>query len=444
MAFLSARVRYTPTEIERATMSRVMWRLIPLLMLCYSAAFLDRINVGFAGLTMNKTLGFSSAVFGFGGGIFFWGYFLFEIPSNLVLNRVGARRWIARIMITWGLVSALTAFVWSEYSFYAARFLLGVAEAGFYPGVILYVTWWFPRRYRARAVGFFMTATAASNIAGSLASGYLLTLDGVLGLHGWQWLFLVEALPPLVLGVVVLFCLTDNPAKAHWLSAEQRSWLTDRIALERQQQPSGSAFSLSAFMRDPRTWLFTLVYFGQNVTGYGLNLFMPQIMSRFGAAPGQLGLITSIPYMFGVTAIVLFGIFSDWSGRRTLTVGTACLMSCLGLALSSQLGDPMLMFSVLMIAQMGQSSIGPTFWPLPTAMISGTAAAGGIALINSVGNLGGFFGPYLMGVVRDATNSLNWGMLAISSGTLVSAVVVFALGSDKRLGRVPHVANATE
>src|ERR1700722_6733775 len=257
----------TIEPIERETIARVRRRLIPLLFICYYAAYLDRVNVGFGALQMNKALGFTGTVFGLGSGIFFVGYFLFEIPSNLILEKVGARRWIARILLPWGIISALNAFVWDATSFYGVRFLLGLAEAGYYPGIILFLTWWFPSRYRARMIAQFMTAIPVAVVTGSIVSGYILGLDGGLGLQGWQWLFIIEALPAVVLSFVVYFCLTDGPADAQWLLPEQRAWLSRRLATERSNRESIRRYKLGETLCNPRVWALTLIYFGQNVTG---------------------------------------------------------------------------------------------------------------------------------------------------------------------------------
>ena len=433
---LALQVNRSP--LERATMAKVTRRLIPLLMVCYFTAYLDRVNVGFAALTMNKALGFSAAVFGVGSGIFFVGYFLFEIPSNLLLAKVGARRWIARILVTWGIISGLTAFVWGEWSFYGVRFLLGLAEAGFYPGIILYLTWWFPSYYRSRIIGTFMTAIPISIIMGSIVSSQLLLLDGWLGLQGWQWLFIVEAIPPVILGVAVMLYLTDGPAHAKWLQPDQQRWLVERLAAERAQRESIRHYTLGETFLNPRVWLLTLVYFGQNVSGYGFVLFLPQIVSKFGASIGQVGLITAVPYVFGGLAMVAWGWHSDRTGERNKHAATACLVAFAGLAVCVFIDNPVIMMAALVLAQMGQSAIAPTFWTLPTAMLSGTAAAGGIAMINAVGNLGGFLGPSMVGLIKDATGSFSLGLLAISMGALVGAVVLLALGHDRRLEHAPR------
>ena len=423
--------------IEKETMRRVTRRLVPLLMVSYFAAYLDRVNVGFAALTMNKALGFSAAVFGIGSGIFFLGYFLFEIPSNLILSKVGARKWIARILLTWGVISAGTAFVTGTWSFLGIRFLLGLAEAGFYPGIILYLTWWFPSAYRSRIIGIFMTAIPISIVTGSLVSGQILRLGAWGGLQEWQWLFILEAVPAIILGVVVMFYLTDGPEQAHWLRPDQRQWLIGRLAAERSQKEAIRQYSFAETMRNSRVWLLTLVYFGQNVTGYGLVLFLPQIVKRFGVGVGMNGLISALPFAAAAVAMVLWGLHSDRTGERNLHAAAACFLNFAGLAVCVLLHSPVLLMIAIILAQMGQSAIAPPFWTLPTAMLSGTAAAGGIALINAVGNLGGFLGPYMMGSIRDATGSFSIGLLAIAMGALVSSIVLLVLGHDRRLEAVP-------
>jgi MFS transporter, ACS family, tartrate transporter len=429
----------TLEPLERETIPRVARRLLPLLMLGYFCAYLDRVNVGFAGLTMNKALGFSAAAFGFGSGVFFIGYFLAEVPSNLILEKVGARRWIARILITWGIISGLTAFVWNEWSFYGIRFLLGLAEAGFYPGIILYMTWWFPSYYRARMMGIFQSASVISLIIGPIVSAQLLQMDGFLGVQGWQWLFIVEALPPVMMGVVVLIWLTDHPRQAAWLRADQREWLEARIESERAQRESVHRYELGEALRNPRVWWLTLVYFGQNVSNYGLLIFLPQIIKAFGVSTEMTGWISAIPFVFAAFAMIYWGRHSDMSGERIKHVAGACLVCAAGLGVCILIGisHPVIIMIALIIGIMGQQSIAPTFWSLPTAMLSGTAAAGGIALINAVGNLGGFVGPYAFGLIKDASGSDTVALLAIAAAPVVSAIVLLSLGHDTRLERIP-------
>jgi MFS transporter, ACS family, tartrate transporter len=432
------------SELERQTMRRVARRLLPLLMACYFIAYLDRVNVGFASLTMNKALGFSSAVYGFGGGIFFLGYFIFEVPSNVLLSKVGARVWIARILVTWGIISGLTAAITGPWSFYSIRFLLGIAEAGFFPGIILYLTWWFPSYYRSRIIGVFMAAIPVSNILGSIVSGFLLDLDGWMGVAGWQWLFILEAAPAIVLGVAFWLYMTDWPSQAHWLTDEQRGWLITRLEAEQTQREAIHKFSLAQALTNKRVLLLSLVYFGGTFSGYGIVLFQPQIVHRLAAGFGMTGLINAIPYVFAACAMVVWGRHSDRTGERPRHVAIAYSVSAAGLVLTSMMADPFLTMTMLVIAAMGQSSTGPTFWSLPTAMLSGTAAAGGIALINALGNLGGFFGPYAFGIIKDATGgSFMYGLMVLALGPIMSASVVLALGHDRRLEHIPGRAKQT-
>jgi MFS family permease len=430
------------TELERATMRRVARRLLPLLILCYFVAYLDRVNVGFAALTMNHALGFTAAVYGFGSGIFFLGYFIFEVPSNVLMSKIGARIWIARILITWGIISAGTAFIVGPVSFYSVRFALGIAEAGFFPGIILYLTWWFPSYYRSRIVGIFMAAIPISNIVGSLVSGVLLNLDGWLGLAGWQWLFIIEAVPAVVLGIVFWIYMTDWPAQAHWLAPAQREWLIARLAAEQTRREAIRSYTLKEALLDRRVLLLSLVYFGGTFSGYGIVLFQPQIVHRLAEGFGMTGVINAIPYVFAAAAMVLWGQHSDRTGERSWHVAIAYSVSSAGLIATSLMVDPIMTMTMLVIAAMGQSSTGPTFWTLPTAMLTGTAAAGGIALINALGNLGGFFGPYVFGLIKDATGgSFTVGLIVIALGPIMSASVVLMLGHDRRLEHIPASGN---
>jgi MFS transporter, ACS family, tartrate transporter len=417
--------------IETETMRRVARRLLPLLMAGYFAAYLDRVNVGFAALTMNQALGLSPAIFGIGSGIFFLGYFAFEIPSNLILSKVGARRWIARILLTWGVISGVTAFVTGMWSFLGIRLLLGLAEAGFYPGIILYLTWWFPSYYRSRIIGIFMTAIPISIVTGSLISSQILRLGAWGGLEGWQWLFILEALPAVVLALVFMLYLTDTPEQATWLKPEQRDWLVQRLAAERSEQEAVHNHTLREALYHPRVWLLTLVYFGQNMTGYGLVIFLPQIVNGFGVGVGMNGLISALPFAAAAVGMVLWGWHSDQTNERRLHTAAACFLTFAGLAVCVFLNNPYLMMIAIIFAQVGQSSIAPPFWALPTSMLSGTAAAGGIALINSVGNLGGFLGPYMMGAIKDATGSFSIGLLSIATGALVATIVLLLIGHGR-------------
>jgi MFS transporter, ACS family, tartrate transporter len=406
----------------RAVLRKATWRLIPFLFLLYVVAYLDRVNVGFAALQMNDALGFNAAVYGFGAGIFFIGYFLFEIPSNLILQRVGARYWIARIMVSWGIVAVAMALVRDERMFYFLRFLLGVAEAGFFPGIILYLTYWFPSEDRARTVALFMTAVAISGVVGGPVSGLLLSMHGLGGLEGWHWLFLLEGLPAIVLGVVVLFYLPDGPRHARWLTADEREWLVARLARDEQLRGSDGGHTLREALTSPRIWLLCLLYLCMVVGNYGYGFWLPQIIEGFGQLNDfQIGVLSALPYLVAAVGMVLIARHSDRTGERRWHVALSLVAAAIGLAASGLVQAPVLAMVVLALAALGiTGSYGP-FWSLPTAILSGTGAAGGIALINSVGNLGGFFGPYLVGYVKNATQSFSGGMLVLALIVLVGA-----------------------
>ena len=431
--------------LERETIRRVAWRLMPLLLAGYFCAFLDRVNVGFAALTMNHQIGLSSAAFGFGSGLFFVGYLCCEVPSNLVLARVGARRWIARILVTWGIISGLTAFVWNDWSFYGARFLLGAAEAGYYPGIVLYMTWWFPSYYRARIMAIYQSAQTLSLIIGQPISAWLLTLDGSFGLHGWQLLFIIEALPPIVIGGMFWFLLTDHPREATWLRTEQRAWLQQRLDSERAQREAVHRYRLGEALSSPRVWLLTLALFGYTSANSVLNLFLPQIVRSLGVSIQASGFVAALPYVFGLAVMFYWGRLSDRTGNRTLFVATAAFAIAAGLAGSSLVGiqHPVLMMAAMTLAIVGIQSFAATFWALPTALLSGLAAAGGFALINSAGNMGGLVAPSVYGLIKDAAGgSDQLALLVIACAPVMAGVVVMVLGHDRRLERIPPTSAA--
>ena len=425
--------------LERATMRRVAWRLIPFICLLYFIAFIDRVNIGFAALTMNKDLGFSSAVFGFGAGVFFFGYFLFEVPSNIILDKVGARIWIARVMITWGLISAAFAFIKGEYSFYALRFLLGAAEAGFFPGIILYLSFWFPARYRAGVVSLFMAAAPISVVLGSPLSGALLELEGVMGLHGWQWMFLVEAVPAVLLGVVVLFYLTDRPEKATWLAPDQREWLVAEMEAERAARGSVAKHGILAGMADPRVLALALVYFGTSAGLYTLGIWAPQIIRGFGLSPMEVGFLNAIPPTIAVVAMILWARHSDRTGERTWHVVIACLVASAGLMLAGAASSVVAVIAALSLVNIGISAAKPPLWAMPTMFLSGSAAAVGIATINAIGNLGGFVGPWVIGWIKDSTGSFAGGLVFVAVLLVLSAVLSLVVA---RVGRRTEPAGA--
>ncbi len=409
--------------------AKVRTRLIPFMFLLYVVNYLDRVNVGFAALQMNRDLGFSPEVYGIGAGIFFWGYLFFEVPSNLLMERIGARRWIARIMVTWGIVSSCMMFVHSVSAFYALRFLLGVTEAGFFPGMILYLTYWFPASERAKAIAQFMTATAIAGVIGSPLSGALLTMHGKLGLAGWQWLFLVEGIPSVLLGFVVLVYLTDRPEQAHWLSDDERAWLVATMQQDRASRGAGAAqHSTLSALASPQVWLFALIYFTIVFGFYGIGFWLPQILKNLsGFTDFQIGLLAAIPYIVAATVMVLVATSSDRTGERRKHAAFALLTGAIALVLSAGTTQPVLALVTLSLAAAGiWGCLGP-FWSLPTAALSGTAAAGGIALINSIGNLGGFWGPSMIGWVRQATGSFTLALLALAIAPLMACLLILSL-----------------
>jgi len=416
--------------LEQRTIAKVSARLVPFLIVCYFVAYLDRVNVSFAALTMNKDLGLSASAFGFGAGIFFVAYFLFEVPSNLFLERVGARKWIARIMFTWGLLSGGMAFIGGETSFYVVRVLLGIAEAGFFPGIIFYLTLWFPAVYRARIVGYFMAAIPLSTVIGAPVSGLLLALDGFLGLKGWQWLFVLEAAPALILSVVVVFYKKNRPADATWLQPDERAWLVGRLEDERLQRETVRRYSVREALLNPKVLALSLVYFGAVATNYGLSFFLPQIVKAFGVSDFQAGLVAALPYIVGVVSIVFWGRRSDRKLERRFHLAFPLFVASAGIGISTALDDPTMKMAALSVAGFGIFGCLPVFWTFPAAFLSGAAAAGGIALINSIGNLAGFAGPYAMGRIKDLTGSYTGGLLSLSAVGLIAMVIVLALHSD--------------
>jgi ACS family tartrate transporter-like MFS transporter len=420
------------SDIEISTIRAISWRLIPFLGLAYFLSYLDRVNLSFAGLTMNRDLGFSPTVFAWGAGIFFIGYFLFEVPSNLALEKFGASRWIARIMISWGIVSALMAVVSGAFSFYVVRFLLGVAEAGFFPGIILYLTYWYPAEYRARFLAAFAIAVPVSTVIGAPISGLLLGLDGVWGLAGWQWLFIIEGIPSLLLGIVTWFYLTDRPDNADWLTTEQRAWLSSRLESEVTAKQAVTHPSLGQALTSPKVLMLSLIYFGFVAALYGMQFWLPQIVKAFGFSNAQTGFVTAVPYLFGSIAMVLWARHSDVRRERAMHVGAPLLLTAVALGICGYITDPFLTMVVLTIAAIGVFCTFGVFWTLPTAWLSGTAAAGAIALINSIGNLAGFAGPYLIGWVKQTTGSTTTGLFVLAVLPLIAGLLVFVGGHESK------------
>jgi ACS family tartrate transporter-like MFS transporter len=386
------------------------------------------VNVGFAARDLQRDLGISATAYGIGAGLFFLGYCLFEIPSNVLLERVGARRWIARIMIGWGIVSMATMFVTGGSSFMAARVLLGVAEAGFFPGIVLYLTYWIPAAQRAKTGAWFMMAAPVAVIVGAPLSNALLQLDGWHGLRGWQWLFLIEGLPAVVLGVLALFVLSDRPAVAPWLSAEERQWLTDKLNDERAPQPHGDA-SIRTSLTSGRVWLLSSVFFMHSVANYGIFLWLPKLLQDVSGAEGlRLTIATSVPFVAALAAMVWVGRHSDRTGERRLHVAACAVTAAIGLILATLFHHNLwLLTASFTLSQIGLRSFAGVFWAIPPQILTGSAAAAGIALINSVGGVGGFTGPTMVGALYDATGGYTGGLLALATVLLVEAGLVLRL-----------------
>lgn len=407
---------------------KVSRRIIPFMMILYLFAFLDRVNIGFAALTMNKDLGFTPYIYGWGAGIFFLGYVLFEVPSNVVLEKVGARLWICRIMVTWGLVSSAMAFVDGVWSFYALRFLLGVAEAGFLPGMIFYLTYWFPAARRAKFVALFMAAVPLASAVGAPVSSLILGIDGVLGFKGWQWLFILEGVPSCILGLVVLAVLPDRPARAAWLTDDEKTAIEERLRRDRALNPNPVHHALWPALLDRRVLLLSLVYLGIVIGLYGIGLWLPQIVKAMGFTNLQVGLIIAVPYLASAGAMLLWGRSSDRRKERVWHVALPALLSAAGFIGSIYLDSIILQLCALGVASIGiYSALGP-FWTMPSMFLGSVGAAGGIALINSIGNLGGFLGPYLVGWIKEATGSFTTGMAVLAAGLIGAAVIALALG----------------
>jgi D-galactonate transporter len=420
--------------LKRAALRKAAWRLLPFLFLLYVINILDRVNVGFARLQMLDDLEMGERAYALGAGIFYIGYVLFEVPSNLILSRIGARRWIGRIMISWGLITAAMMAVRGPWSFYLLRIMLGIAEAGFFPGIILYLTYWFPARERVKAVALFMTGSPITGmVGGPLSGGILQFLDQVGGLRGWQWLFLLEGVPAVILGVITLYYLTDRPEQAKWLPDGERDWLAAQIAGEEKYREQRHGLTLMRAAADRRVWLLILLYFTVAAGSNSIGFYLPKlIQDRFpGLAELRIGLLVAIPNACAMLCMVLNGIHSDRTGERRWHVALPAFVAAAGWGLSAWLHPPLLFLLALALAQMGIMSMLPTFWSLPTAFLSGIAAAGGIALINSIGNLGGFFGPILIGQLQTWTGSFSPGLMAMAVTMLSGGVVALCVRQEE-------------
>ncbi len=427
-------------EIEKRTLKKITWRIVPFIMILYLIAYIDRVNIGFAALTMKEDLGFTASVLGFGAGIFFLGYFLFEVPSNVILHKVGARIWIARVMLTWGLIAGGMAFVDSTTSFYVMRFLLGVAEAGFFPGIILYLSYWFPARHRAGVIAMFMAAAPIAVAIGSPISAALLQMDGIWGFAGWQWMFVIEAIPAVILGIVVFFYMTDRPEKAKWLKEDERNWLVKTMQDEDVGKNSNQHHSILRGLLNPRVLALALVYFGTSAGLYTLSIWAPQIIKDLGVSSMTVGLVNAIPPIISVVAMVLWSRHSDRTGERTWHVAIACMLAAVGLVIAAGTHNMVGLIAALTIINVGISCSKPPLWSMPTLFLSGTAAATGIATINSIGNLGGFAGPVMIGWIKDQTGSYAGGLYFVAGLLVLSTVLTLILSmTNKPKVNVPKV-----
>jgi D-galactonate transporter len=418
------------TNFENATYAKVTRRLLPLLFFCFVASYLDRVNVGFAKLQMLTDLQFSETVYGLGAGIFFLGYFLFEIPSNIILHKVGARLWIARIMITWGVISGAMIFVNSPITFYVMRFLLGIAEAGFFPGVILYLTYWYPAQRRGKIVAIFLSAVCFSGVIGGPLSGWIMqAMPGVAGFSGWQWMFIIEAIPSLVLGMVVIFYLQDRVQDAKWLSEAEKAVITNNIQSE---SASKNVISFYQMLTHPLIWLLTIIYFSFVMGLYGIGFWMPTIIKSTGVASLlDIGLLSAIPYAIATIAMILIGKSADYHRERRWHIVIPALLASMGLLLSTIYGgNTWIAMSALTLATSGILTVLALFWSLPTAILKGVAAAAGIALINSFGNLAGFISPNLIGGLKEITHNMEFGMVMLSVSLVVGALLTLMLPKE--------------
>lgn len=412
------------TAVEQSAMRKIYVRLLPFAILCYILAYIDRINSSFAALTMRADLNMSAADFGFAVGTFYWAYFLFEVPSNVIMEKVGARIWIARIMVTWGIFATATAFVTGTTSFAIMRFLLGMGEAGFFPGLILYFTYWFPARHHARIVSGFLVGLPIAVAVGAPVSTGLMSLDGLFGLRGWQIMFIAEGLPTIVLGVLFYFLMTDRPSEATFLAREEKDWLAGKLAAERKAKEAVRTYSMIESMWNPKVLLLALNYFGIVTASLGMLFFIPQIIKSLGTMSNMtVGWLTMIPYICGGIALVVWGRLSDRMHERRWNLLAACVLSTGGLVLAGlTMGTWWAMVGMSLAAMGFYGSKGP-FFAMPPMFLSGTALAAGFAWINSIGNLGGFFGPWWIGLMKDATGSYSGGLFGLALLSLVSAVV---------------------
>ncbi|WP_202306779.1 MFS transporter [Dryocola clanedunensis] len=422
-------------EESKKVFNKITLRLLPFLMLCYFAAFLDRVNVGFAALTMREDIGLSATAFGLGSGIFFISYFIFEVPSNLMLAKVGARRWIARIMITWGLLSACTAFVWDEKSFLTLRFLLGAAEAGFYPGILYYLTQWFPNKRRAQIIGLLLLSNPLATIIGGPVSGFILSTGAHHGLAGWQWLFIIEAFPALILGFIVLFRLPEKIENVGWLSEEEKKVARAVLDDDLSQRKKKSKVIVSRIFFHPMVLSLALIFLGISMTNATVNFWLPQLIKGAGFSFIATGFLSAIPYIAAVIALLWWGKRSDRHNERVFHIMLPLALAIVGVSLTAFSNGALVSVIGLTMASAGLFAVLPVFWSLPPQFMVGSAAAGGIAVINSIGNLGGFFGPTAMGYVKDLTGDFGAGLSVNIFMLSVSLLTMFIFARKTGMGK---------
>jgi MFS transporter, ACS family, tartrate transporter len=413
-----------PDATRRRALSKVAWRFLPVLTIAYVLNYLDRTSVGFAALTMNRDIGLSAYQFGWGAGLLFASYSLCEIPSNLILFRFGARRWIARIMITWGVAAAANAFVVGPNSFYAVRLVLGAAEAGFFPGITFFLAAWFPAEYRARVLAWFLVAIPVSSVIGGPISGLLLHMDGLAGLAGWQWMFIVEGLPACIAGFFILGLLSDRPEDAAWLSAEERAAMVAMLAEEKRDR---ARHSLLAALKDVRVLILAGIQFGYTLGSYGIGIWLPQILKTHGLSNMAVGFVSAVPYLFASVAMLVWAAYVDRFGHKILNLTLGFLLATVGFVVSVGWTDLAPALIGLTIALVGVTSARAIFWTVPTSFLTGRGAAGGLAFITTIGSLGGFFGPVVIGWIKEETGSFIMGLLAMAAVLAVTTAMAAGL-----------------
>jgi D-galactonate transporter len=424
---------YSDSSLRDRTIRKLNIRIVLFCFICFIVNYLDRVNIGFAALHMNDDIGLTPYMFGLGAGIFFIGYLAFEIPSNMILHKVGPRIWIARIMLTWGIVSCAMAWVQGPTSFYILRFLLGVAEAGFAPGVLLYLTYWFPAKERGRATASFMAATVLSIVIGAPISGWLIDAgEGLFGLHGWQAMFLLEGLPSIVLGIFTFFYLVDSPTKdTKWLAPDERAWLLEQLEADRRNANADTRHSLREIFSDFRVWLLTLVYMFNGVAIYGVIMWLPQIVKTFGLTTAQAGFVSAIPFVFAAIGLVVVAKRSDRTGERKIHTAMSGLVGGIFLIASALVANPYLALALLCICAFFLWSYLGVFWTLPTQFLSGAAAAGGLAAINGFAQVGGFTGPYLVGWVKTSTDSFSLSLITLAVFPILGFFLCMSLKANR-------------